>query len=249
MQQGVISFGRRQPAGQSLAIKIGLNTGEPLESEGGGHFGSAVVVASRLCSRAESGQILATVLVRALVEPRGRHGFSPVGRLELKGIPEPVDTYAVLWSADDRSAVLPAQLAQARSGRFVGRSRELDAVLGAWRSISAGGRRLVLISGDSGTGVTRLAAESAERLRAAGASVWAGEAQGSDEHLAVWAEAIEGWAESLSRAELRQAVGEHAPDLALLVPDVARLLPGVRESPPTAPQAATFLIAEAIDAV
>jgi class 3 adenylate cyclase/WD40 repeat protein len=249
MQQAVTAFGHRRPTAESLAIKIGLNTGEPLESEGGGHFGSAVVVASRLCSRAESGQILASALVRALVEPRGRHRFALVGSLDLKGIPQPVETFAVEWTPDDRRAYLPAQLAAARTGPFVGRAREVDAVLAAWKRISAGGRQLVLISGDSGMGVTRLAAEAAEGLRAAGASLWAGAAQGTDERLAAWAEAVESWAGSVSMAELRQAVGDSAADLVRLLPGLARLLPNTRQPGSLDAQAATFLIADAVDAV
>src|SRR5688572_11186263 len=49
MQQVVASFNERQPAERAFSVRIGLNTGEPLTSEGGGYFGSAVVVAARLC--------------------------------------------------------------------------------------------------------------------------------------------------------------------------------------------------------
>lgn len=249
MQQGVTTVGRRHPDAGSLAIRIGLHTGEPLASEGGGHFGSAVVVASRLCSQAGTGQILVSALVRALVEPRGRHAFRPVGSLTLKGIPAPVDAYEVEWTADDRHAYLPPPLAAARTGPFVGRRREVEAVLAAWRRIAEGGRRLVLISGDPGMGSTRLAAECAERLRAAGASVWAGVAQGTDERLAAWAEAVEGWASTVSRAELRQAVGDSAQDLVRLLPALSGLLPRMPSVAPVDAQAATYLIADAVDAV
>ena len=65
MQQLAWSFNGRRGAESQLAIRIGVNTGEPLESEGGGYFGVAVVIAARLCAIAEEGQILASDGVRA----------------------------------------------------------------------------------------------------------------------------------------------------------------------------------------
>src|SRR3954470_22917626 len=84
MQQLVWSFNGRRPEPHRMAIRAGLNSGEPLESEGGGYFGTAVVVAARLCSAALAGQVLVSPLVRGLVEPRGVHVFEPVGQLDLK---------------------------------------------------------------------------------------------------------------------------------------------------------------------
>src|SRR5689334_21930540 len=71
MQQLVWSFSGRRAAWQRLAIRVGLNSGEPLESADGGYFGTAVVIAARLCCAALPGQVLASGLVRGLVEPRG----------------------------------------------------------------------------------------------------------------------------------------------------------------------------------
>src|SRR3954452_2097883 len=97
MQQLVWSFDARRSEVDRIAIRCGLNSGEPLESEGGGYFGAAVVVAARLCSASLPGEILASGVVRSLVEARGSNGFAPVGAKALKGIPEPVETYAVAW--------------------------------------------------------------------------------------------------------------------------------------------------------
>src|SRR4051812_28465727 len=194
MQQLVWSFNGRHPQAQELAIRSGLHTGEPLASEGGGYFGSAVVVAARLCSAAVAGQVLVTQLVRELVEPRGINGFEPIGRLELKGVPEPVETFAVGWEPDDRPSRLSVVLGTARDTPFVGRRRELEAVMAAWAQAARGGRQLVAVSGDRGSGVSRFAAEAAERLQGRGASVWLGRGQGPEARLGPWAEAISGWA-------------------------------------------------------
>jgi class 3 adenylate cyclase len=169
MQQLVWSFAARRAEPLRIAIRCGLNAGEPLESEGGGFFGAAVVVAARLCGAALPGQVLVSGLVRGLVEPRGVHTFEPVGPLELKGVPVPVEASAVLWEPDTRRAPLPFRLAVDREIPFVGRRRELDALDAAWERVCRGERQLVTISGDRGAGVTRLAAEFAQRLHARGA--------------------------------------------------------------------------------
>jgi hypothetical protein len=143
-----------------MAIRAGLNSGEPLESEGGGYFGTAVGIAARLCSAAVADQVLVSPLVRGLVEPRGVHVFQPVGRLDLKGVPVPVEASAVAWAPDARRVPLPPLLEAARTGPFVGRRHELEAVDAAWELTPAGNRQLIAVSRDRGSGVTRLAAEA-----------------------------------------------------------------------------------------
>ena len=64
MQQLCFSFNARQLVPARLGLRIGVHSGEPLASEGGGYFGVAVVVASRLCSTAQEGQILVSDVVR-----------------------------------------------------------------------------------------------------------------------------------------------------------------------------------------
>jgi class 3 adenylate cyclase/WD40 repeat protein len=248
MQQAVAAFNDRRPAEHHLAIRAGLHAGEPLVSEGGGYFGAAVVVAARLCSSAEPGQVRVSALVRALVEPRAVHRFQPVGALSLKGIPEPVEAAAVVWEpVPEGERQFPALLAAVRTGPFVGRATEMAAVLDAFGSVTGGGRRLVLVGGDGGVGVSRLIAEAAERLHQDGASVWAGTGRGPGGHLAAWAEAVDGWARSVPRMELRLAVGGRGGALAQLVPGLTELLP--RPPVPVEPngEAATLLMGDALD--
>lgn len=247
MQQLVWSFSGRRPAAQRLAIRVGLNSGEPLESAEGGYFGTAVVVAARLCSAAVPGQVLVSGLVRGLVEPRGAQTFESVGQLELKGVPAPVEAWAVAWEPDSRRAPVPPVLASVRTLPFVGRRRELDAVDRAWASALAGGRPLVVVSADHGCGVTRLLAEAAARLHDRGASVWAGRGHGAEGRLGPWAEAIAEWAAAVPRAELRLALGKRAPDLLRLVPGLADLVPRLPAPPPVDPTAQLFVIADAVD--
>ena len=67
IQQAVERHNRREP-GAPLAVRIGLHAGEPIRDEDD-YFGTAVVVARRLCDRAEGGQILTSDVVRALSAP------------------------------------------------------------------------------------------------------------------------------------------------------------------------------------
>src|SRR5262249_45537839 len=53
IEQAVEHHNRREP-GPPLAVRIGLHTGEPIRDEDD-YFGTAVVVARRLCDRAEGG--------------------------------------------------------------------------------------------------------------------------------------------------------------------------------------------------
>jgi class 3 adenylate cyclase len=50
---------RRPVQGERLTIRVGLNAGEALR-EAADYFGTPVVIARRLCDRADGGQILCT---------------------------------------------------------------------------------------------------------------------------------------------------------------------------------------------
>ena len=88
---------------EPLMIRVGLHVGEPVRDDDD-YFGTAVVVARRLCDMAEGGQILASDLMRGLVGPRREHDFRPLGALPLKGLQEPVTAYEVSWDASPERA-------------------------------------------------------------------------------------------------------------------------------------------------
>lgn len=71
-----------------LAVRIGLNAGEPLPDEGD-LFGGVVQVAARVCDRAGANEIVVTDVVRELL--RGKHvSLEDYGVHDLKGIPDGV---------------------------------------------------------------------------------------------------------------------------------------------------------------
>jgi class 3 adenylate cyclase/DNA-binding NarL/FixJ family response regulator len=82
---------------QPLAIRIGLASGD-VHLESGDCFGTAVVEASRLCARAEGGQVLLAESTRLLA--RGYEPIGDAGELELKGLPERTKAWVAEWSPD-----------------------------------------------------------------------------------------------------------------------------------------------------
>jgi class 3 adenylate cyclase/pimeloyl-ACP methyl ester carboxylesterase len=83
----------------AFSVRIGINAGEPVV-EGGDLFGTAVQVASRICTRAEARQILVSDVVRQLVAGKG-FLFSDQGESELRGFEDPVRLFEVRWHEGD----------------------------------------------------------------------------------------------------------------------------------------------------
>ncbi len=130
-------------------LRIGASVGDV-------HFvahdchGIPVVEAARLENAAEPGSILVTALVRLLVGNRDDNQFEPVGRLELKGLPEPLEVFRVRWEpladgatdgtrsplADDRIP-LPGRLQARPSVGVIGYEAELAAIERAVRRVRA----------------------------------------------------------------------------------------------------------------
>jgi class 3 adenylate cyclase len=83
---------------ETVGLRIGLNAGEAICVEGD-YFGTPVVVAKRLCDRAQSGQVLVSDVVHALAGSRGDHRFAALGPMTLKGLADPVSVFALDWAA------------------------------------------------------------------------------------------------------------------------------------------------------
>ncbi len=79
-----------------INVRIGVNAGEPVREQND-LFGQAVQLASRICARAEPGQILASNVVRELVAGKG-FLFADQGTADLRGLEDPVRLYEVRWT-------------------------------------------------------------------------------------------------------------------------------------------------------
>jgi class 3 adenylate cyclase len=87
---------RNARAATPFHIKIGISAGEPVTGDNDDLFGAAVQLAARLCDATDGDEILVSVAVRELCIGKS-HRFEARDPLALKGFPEPVHTYSVLW--------------------------------------------------------------------------------------------------------------------------------------------------------
>jgi adenylate cyclase len=87
---------RNQKALIPVDVSIGISAGEPVTDDNDDLFGTAVQLAARLCAAASSGDIAVSVAVRELCRGKPFH-FEDHGELMLKGLPEPTQTYGVIW--------------------------------------------------------------------------------------------------------------------------------------------------------
>jgi class 3 adenylate cyclase/tetratricopeptide (TPR) repeat protein len=206
-------------------LRIGLNVGE-LQREGSGdaYFGLPVIVASRLCDRAEAGEILATSIVAGLLAGRRAFRFRELGAVELKGVGAPVAVCAVEYEREGGAPLAGAT-------PFVGRTAELARLEDALLSAEAGRGTVLFVTGDAGIGKTRLVTEFLERARERGVRVLAGrcfEGEGARPY-APFAEALDTYAADVDRAELLSDLGSYGSEIATLAPRLRGRLPELPE--------------------
>jgi len=156
---------RRRAAAERLALRVGLHISEALREETD-YFGTPVIIARRLCERAQAGQILSSGIVVGVLAGRQAFRFSEVGALELKGLATPVTAYEVPYH--DEPAALLTQTP------FVGRTAELSRLGQRLRAARTGNGAVVFLEGEAGIGKTRTLEELAATARTEGATVlWA----------------------------------------------------------------------------
>jgi class 3 adenylate cyclase len=83
---------------EPLHVRVGLNAGEPIE-EDGDLFGSTVILASRIATKAGAGEILVPDTVRGLLSGKN-FLFADRGDVMLKGFEDAVRLYEVRWRED-----------------------------------------------------------------------------------------------------------------------------------------------------
>jgi class 3 adenylate cyclase/biotin operon repressor len=249
MQQGVEHGNRAQR--QTVGLRVGLSRGR-LTAEGDGYLGGPVGEATRLCMASRSGQILAADSVRAVAGRRSPHRYRGLGRLDLDGIPDPVETVEVLWESVEGPAhnqvPLPARLGRRPAVVIVGRETELEVVAESARRVAQGeGREVLLVSGEAGLGKTTLVAEGARAAFALGACVLAGHCE---EDLAtpyqLFAKTIGHYVTHCAEDELRAHVKAHGSELARLVPALATRIPDLPPSRATDPDTERYLLFAAV---
>lgn len=252
MQQAIDRDNRS--AIRPVGIRVGLSAGEATK-EADDYFGDPVIEAARLCARAEGGQILAADLVRANAGRRSPHTFSSLGELELKGLPEPIETLEIGWDplGDDIESAestvpLPSRLEVGPAGGVVGREVEAALLADALKRVATGeGREVVLVSGDAGQGKTTLVADAARKAAYGGACVLLGRCQEDlSASYAPFAEALHHYVTHASEDALRSHVAAHGGELARMVPALAQRLGEVPEPTSTDPDTERYLLYGAV---
>ena len=146
--------------GAPLSMHSGINSGlvvtGEVNPEKGTHgvAGDPLNLASRLCSLAPSEEIL--VGHDTYRRSGGYFSFEELEPTRVKGKAEPVSIYKVL-DAKERPAVMHRPMASAE--KLIGRKFELEQLSEAANQILSGRGAIVSISGDAGTGKTRLVEE------------------------------------------------------------------------------------------
>jgi class 3 adenylate cyclase/tetratricopeptide (TPR) repeat protein len=232
---------RRPVEGERLAIRVGLNAGEALR-DAADYFGTAVVVARRLCDRAGPGQILCSDLVAGLLAGQTAFSFVDLGAVELKGVPRPVAACEIEYEAGDGAAA-----GLAREAPCVGRDAELARLSRRLSEASAGRGGLVLVTGDPGMGKTRLVEELATQARRDGAVVaWGRCFEGEwAPPYAPFAEILGSIVSAADPDELRADLGGSGPVLAQLAPELRGAVPDLPEAVPLSPDEERFRLLDA----
>jgi class 3 adenylate cyclase/tetratricopeptide (TPR) repeat protein len=206
-------------------VRIGLNAGEAI-SEEGDVFGTVVNAAARVAEKAQGGEILVPDVIRQLVGPLPEARYVDRGRLKLKGLPERWRLHAVAWEQEAEAAGAP--LFAARTA-FVGRAEERAQLEKLLQQAAAGHGSLALIGGEPGAGKTRLAEEVARKADEMGFRVRVGrcyETEGTPPYVP-FVEVLEAAMRDIDPKLLRDVLGESAPEVARLVPELRRMFPDI----------------------
>jgi class 3 adenylate cyclase len=239
MQQALGAMGRRESL--DLAMRVGVAAGD-VAFDGDDCFGTPVVEASRLCAVAGSGEILLSDLVRLLARHRAELDLDRRGSLELKGLPEPVEVWALGWRPPGGFSELTV------ASPFVGRARELDLLEPVWRRAVAGSGGLVLVAGEPGIGKTRFVEEvAAHVVRPEGGVVLSGGCHDGDVVAGeAFVEAISGWVRAVVPEHAAEVLGGFAPVVARVAPVLREVLPNVAEPVPVTPDAELLRLRDSV---
>lgn len=151
----------------ALQLRVGLHSGDVVSDiqvaellKGRAAHGATIHLASRLQSVADPGNICITDDCHRLVRPYC--DVRPLGKHALKGFAEPIEVYALLGL---KPAVASQQFRGTNLTTFRGRSPEISNLRRALQRTEDGETCVVGISGDPGTGKSRLCYEFAEWCR------------------------------------------------------------------------------------
>jgi len=248
MQQAVDRENRRSD--NPVGLRVGLSGGE-VTPDDDDYFGEPVIEAARLCALCDGGQILVADAVRVMAGRRNPHACTPVGELELKGLPDAVPTCEVHWEpvADSIGIPLPERLETSADPvfGFVGRRAEIDDLDDAMKSTTTGTRRIAFLSGEPGIGKTSLCRAVSQAAHRRGMAILYGRC---DEDFSV---AYQPFVEALTHlvvhgdeAILLEHVAETGGALLGAIPSLAKRVPDVHGAPSADPESERLRLFSAV---
>jgi class 3 adenylate cyclase/tetratricopeptide (TPR) repeat protein len=145
--------------GAPIQIRVGINSGEVVVGTIGNDLrmdytavGQSTHLAARMEQAAMPGSILLTGATLRLAE--GYVQVRALGKLQVKGLSEPVDAYELIGAEAVRTRL---QAAATRGlTRFIGRDLELERLQKVWARAASGQGQLVAVVGEPGVGKSRL---------------------------------------------------------------------------------------------
>jgi len=134
---------------------------------------------------------------------------------------------------------------------FVGRRRELAALIRQLDETEQGHSAIVLLSGEPGIGKTRIAEELCATAERRGARIFWGQCFEGEGAPAFWpwVQVVRTWVRDHDSESLAALLGPEAVDLAQIVPDVRARLPDLPEAVPLPPTHARFRLFDSIATV
>ncbi|MDP2701139.1 MAG: adenylate/guanylate cyclase domain-containing protein, partial [Candidatus Rokubacteria bacterium] len=161
MQESIKRYAEemQRQAGVPIQIRVGINSGEVLVRSVGSDLrmdytavGQTTHVAARLEQTAMPGSILTSTDTLRLAEDYVK--VKPLGLVNMKGLPEPMEVFEVTGAGTVRTRL---QRAAARGlSRFVGRDAELEQLRRALEQAAEGRGQIVAVVGEPGVGTSRL---------------------------------------------------------------------------------------------
>jgi class 3 adenylate cyclase/tetratricopeptide (TPR) repeat protein len=217
IQRALSQRNRSQPE-STVRLRIGLHTGEVL-AENGDFRGETVIITKRIEEVTPPGGIFASETVYGVLGTT-RTELEDRGEYTLKGISSPWRLYVVPWATEEGGGLLSPN----EPTPFVGRSKEFSHLVALTEQAKRSSGAMVLICGEAGIGKTRLIHEMAREARRLGLLVLTGrclEMENPPPYLPV-IEHIEQAARIIPPEALRTALGDNAPEVAKLAPELRR---------------------------
>ena len=221
IQVALDTFNRSNP-GPRLRVRIGLHAGEVAWRDGQ-LSGEAVHAAARVCAAASGGQVLVSDVTRQLAGTIPDVTFRDAGEFQLKGFPQPWRLWEIIWVRE--TAPGPS------SSAFVGREAELATLRRHLHAALDGRGSLVLIGGEPGVGKTTLVRQLIAEAERSGALAVFGrcyEAEGTIPY-APFVEMLEQALALMPPDVVREDMGDDAPEVARMVPELRRQFPDIGE--------------------